>query len=257
MATNRAFDAGRNLSVTATHPALPLSGQPLRVGLLTGVALCNERAAGDVTADFGPAVYNLPVRGIDDQGASAVIPGDKLYYVDADVNDGTGYLSKKSSGYFFGFALGSVNVSTTTTIAVAISFAANSATLGDATLIGTQMAAVANANVIGGIPVIHRISIADGAADTDVLLTHKTRVLDVWVQKITSTGGASDAITVKNVTNAITDVMSLNSVAAGILVRCLSIAAAYHEITAGTVLRVTAGHTTNNACTVYVLGIRV
>ena len=51
-----------------------------------------------------------------------------------------------------------------------------------ASLDGTIAKVVANANVIGGVPVVHRIDITAGAlGDTDVILTHKTRVIDAWL----------------------------------------------------------------------------
>ena len=129
---------------------------------------------------------------------------------------------------------------------------------GDAVLVGTELAVVANANVIGGIPVIHRILIADGAADTDVVLTHKTRVIDVWAVKTAAAGAAGDNITIKNVGNAITDAIDIGTPAADkVLVRAGTIDDANHEVAAGAILRVTAAHNTNNACIVYVLGIRV
>lgn len=102
-------------SVICTHPTLPLSGNLCRVGRETGIALTNESTAGTdlsgnrtsyTTIDVGPARWLVPVKGVNDQGNSAVSDGDPLFYVDADVNDGTGFLSKKRSGYFFGYARG-------------------------------------------------------------------------------------------------------------------------------------------------------
>lgn len=69
---------------------------------------------------------------------------------------------------------------------------------------------MADANVIGGIPVLHRVAVADGAtADVDVVLTHKTLVTDVWLVKTGGAGGANDTITVKNGANVITDAMDI------------------------------------------------
>lgn len=129
MANNKARDyiGVWHKSVICTHPTTPLSGYPVRVGAETGVALTDESTAGtDLTGnatgytsvDVGPARWNLPVKGIDDQGNVAVVDSDPLYYVDADIASGTGFLSKKRSGYFFGFARAAVNSGSTTTIAV-------------------------------------------------------------------------------------------------------------------------------------------
>jgi len=120
MADNRVYENGRKLSVICSHPASPSSGQPVRIGQITGVALVDERAGGDTSVDFGPAVYDLSVEGIDDNGNAAVSAGDQLFYVDADIDDGSGFLSKKASGYFFGFALEAVDSGSTTTIKVMV-----------------------------------------------------------------------------------------------------------------------------------------
>lgn len=126
-------------------------------------------------------------------------------------------------------------------------------------LYGTQVRFVADANVIGGIPVMHQIAVADGVTgDVDVTLTHKTRITDVWVVKTTGAGGASDTITVKNGTTAITDAMSIN-IADKAIVRAGSIDDAQHEVAAAGTLRVTRtkASAANVACIVYVLGLRV
>ena len=124
---------------------------------------------------------------------------------------------------------------------------------------GTIAKDAADANVIGGLMVLHRVDVADGAtADVDVTLTHKTRVLDVWLVKTAAAGGASDTITVKNGATAITDAMDIN-VADKIIVRAGTIDDAQHEIAAAGTLRVTRTKSSANnvACTVYVLGLRV
>lgn len=126
---------------------------------------------------------------------------------------------------------------------------------------GAQIANVAASNVIGGIPVVHIVPVAAGAAaDVDVVLTHKTRVIDVVAVHTGGAGEASDTIQVKNGANAISDAMSWAGADAA-LVRAASIDDAYHEIAAGGTLRVT---TTDNdaggdvgAGIVYVYGIRV
>ncbi len=117
MAKNLIFDE-LTLNVICTHPTTPLSGQPVRVGNLTGVALENEDSDGTCVVDFREMVYDLKAKGVDDAGNSAIVKGDKLYYVDADINDGTGFLSKKASGYFYGYALEAVNAGATDTINV-------------------------------------------------------------------------------------------------------------------------------------------
>jgi hypothetical protein len=130
-----------------------------------------------------------------------------------------------------------------------------------ASLTGLVAKVVADANVIGGLTVLHRINIAGGAAaNTDVVLTHKTRIIDAWAVHTGGAGETSDTIQVKNGTSAITDAMSWAG-ADKALVRAAEIDDAAHEIAAGGTLRVT---TTDNdtggdvgAGVVYVLGIRV
>ncbi len=346
MATNRIKANGREQSVTCSHPASPSSGEPIRLGQATGVALTDERTAGDTTVDFGPAVYDLSVKGIDDDGNSAVVVGDQLFYVDSDIGDGSGFLSKSDSGWFFGFALEAVDSAATTTVEVLClpspgpgtadilpgtigtselasgalaatvtgraimadgyfdlatalakfgadsidntfllkavadgAFVADASTRAlfasgiweagqlatdsvtavkilDAILTGDKVAVVADDNVVGGIPVIHRIDVADGAGDTDVILTHKTRIIDVRVVKTSTAGGAGDSIVIKNGSDAITDVIVLNDSDKVISVAS-TIDDQYHEIAASGTLKCTTLNNTNNACTVYVYGLRV
>lgn len=122
---------------------------------------------------------------------------------------------------------------------------------------GRSLNTVANVNLIGGIPVIHRIDIAAGAnGDTDVILTHKTRVIDTWLI-LTGAGVASAVLTVKNAATAITDGMAASG-SDKALVRAATIDDAQHEIAAAGTLRVTgSGGATQPAATVYVLGLRV
>jgi len=118
MATNEYLDQ-LVVSVQPTNGGAT-SGAPLRYGPLTGVALCKVGEGGNAanfcTADFRPKVWALVVAGINDAGNVAVAVGDPIFYVDGD----TPKLSKKSSGYLFGIALGTVLTgNTTTTINVA------------------------------------------------------------------------------------------------------------------------------------------
>lgn len=126
-----------------------------------------------------------------------------------------------------------------------------------ASLTGLIAKVVANANVIGGLPVLHRIDIAAGAlGDTDITLTHKTRVIDAW-HVLRGAGVANTTLTVKNGATAITDAMAASG-SDKALVRAASLDDASWEIAAGGTLRVTSdtGATQPDA-TVFVLGIRV
>jgi hypothetical protein len=141
----------------------------------------------------------------------------------------------------------------------AITVNADDVAVSAASLSGTQVATTANANVIGGIPVLHRINVADGATgDVDTVLTHKTLVTEVWLVKTSAAGGASDTITVKNGSTAITNDMDIN-VADKTVVRAGTIDDAQHEVAAAGTLKITRTKSSMNnvACTVYVMGLRV
>lgn len=122
---------------------------------------------------------------------------------------------------------------------------------------GVQVANVADANVIGAIPQLFRIDIAAGAlGNTDVVLTHKTRVVDAWLV-LRGAGVATTTLQLKNGTNAITDAMAASGSDTD-LVRAAKIDDAYHEIAAGGTLRVTsATGATQPDATVYVMAVRV
>jgi hypothetical protein len=142
MATNieRYLDGPFVLPVTVTHPAAPDSGDPVRFGVFTGVALTDEGDGGNsatqTTVKFGPCVVDMSVKAIDDNGNSAVAVGDIITYTDAD----TPPLSKKSSGYFFGFAQETVGSGQTGTINVLKPASPGSGTLAAGGVGATQLA---------------------------------------------------------------------------------------------------------------------
>ncbi len=126
-----------------------------------------------------------------------------------------------------------------------------------AILDGTAAKVGANANVIGALPVLHRVDITAGVlGNTDVVLTHKTRVIDAWLV-LRGAGVATTTLQVKNGAAAITDAMAASGSDQAV-VRAATIDDAAHEIAAAGTLRVTSatGASQPNA-TVYVLGVRV
>lgn len=126
-------------------------------------------------------------------------------------------------------------------------------------LTGTVAANVADANVIGGIPVVHRVDLADAAGDTDVVLTHKTRIIDVTVVKAGGAGQAGNTVKLVNVAsgNDITDDIALTG-ADQTVARAGTIDDAEHEIAAGGTLRFTVAKAGANAAGIaYVHGVRV
>lgn len=123
---------------------------------------------------------------------------------------------------------------------------------------GWKIENTTDSNVVGGVRVVHTFSLPDGAtSDTDLVLTHKTEIVDVTVQKRAGAGGASDTITIKSGANAVTDAMSIN-VADKIIVRPATIDDAFSTIAAGGTLRVTKTKASgaNVACLVTVVGLR-
>lgn len=118
---------------------------------------------------------------------------------------------------------------------------------------GTIAKNAANVNIIGGIPVVHRVTCTTLTGDVDVVLTHKTRVLAVHCVA-TAAGGGGDTVTVGNGASAITDAMDLN-VGDKVVVRAATVDDAQHEIAAGGTLRVSGASAVN--AEVYITGIRV
>lgn len=122
MATNLHMNEGRYLSGAATQPATPVSGDPVLLGQIPGVALTDEgdgqNAAGEITIDTG-GVYNLPVEGVNNGGDSAVDIGDIIYYEAGQ----TPPLNKDSvSGVRYGYAFGVVEAGGTATIPVKVGY---------------------------------------------------------------------------------------------------------------------------------------
>lgn len=114
MSTNIVFEEGAQLRVICTSPATPVSGDPVLVGQLPGVALTKEDAAGYTTVKFD-GVALLSVKGETTTNA-AVANGDVLYYDAGVIN------RDSSNGVRFGYALGAVNSGATTQIPVKIGY---------------------------------------------------------------------------------------------------------------------------------------
>jgi predicted RecA/RadA family phage recombinase len=331
MPTNQLMKPGWQRAVVVSDPATPSSGDAVRHGLLTGVALTDEggggNAATETTVDFGPGIWDLPVVG----EAGAISPGDAVFYDDAI----DGLNNDAANGYFFGIALEAVENAATTTIHVlhlptpgagslgagtvgTAALAANALAAGaagrakmqdgyfdaatalakiaanaftnavldsiiaangfaadadsrakfaagiwtqdkldPASLDGTVAKVVANANVIGGVPVLFRIDCADASANVDVVSTHKIRVIDAWALNTgIAAHAANDTWQVKNGANAISDAVAKTATVNAIK-RISTIDPAQAEIAAGGTLRITTVKDTNAAVTVYVLAIRV
>ena len=120
-ATNEINLPGNNLSVVITHPAAPNSGDPVRFGQLTGIAMLDEGDGGagatETPTYFGPGVYDLTV---DDNEGTGIAVGDSIYYHDTGTGTGSVNLNNSSTGMdaFFGIALEVVSANATTLINV-------------------------------------------------------------------------------------------------------------------------------------------
>lgn len=111
MAKNRLNALGRMLNLAVVSGVV--SGDPVLIGQMPGVALTDRDASGNASVDF-EGVYSLSVKGANDAGNVAVAVGDPIYFVSGD----TPKLSKKASGTLYGYALAAVTSGSTTTIAV-------------------------------------------------------------------------------------------------------------------------------------------
>lgn len=121
MARNIIFDEGDQLSLPATDPATPATGDPVLVGQIPGVALTSEDAAGNTTVKMN-GVADLAVKGQEWNGTAlanvAVAAGDVLYYTAGR----TPVLDRDNRGVRFGYALEAVASGATDTIRVKVGY---------------------------------------------------------------------------------------------------------------------------------------
>lgn len=121
MARNQVFADAEYLSLPVTDPAAPVSGDPVVIGQLPGVALTDEGDGGNAathTSVHHSGAYDLSVKGVAAGVNTAVAAGDILYYVVAE----TPKLSKTTTGVRFGYALEPVTSGATATIRVKVGY---------------------------------------------------------------------------------------------------------------------------------------
>lgn len=113
-------------------------------------------------------------------------------------------------------------------------------------------------SIEGAIPVTYLVAIADAASgDVDLAVPVAIRVTDVKATKTAGAGAASNTITVKNATTAITDAMDMN-VADKVIVRAATLDDAAWSLAAGGTLRVSwAKSGGNSAASVEIRAVRV
>lgn len=104
---------------------------------------------------------------------------------------------------------------------------------------GVAAANVANVADQGiGIELVLRVDVADAASQNiDITMPYKVRVVNVMGLKNGGAGGAANTVQVQNVTDAITDAMSLN-INDNAIYTAATIDDAYHEVASGAKLRI-------------------
>ncbi len=144
-----------------------------------------------------------------------------------------------------------------TDIVVRRTAVSNPQTVADSSLNSAKVANVANAQVLGGIPLLYRIDIAAGAlGNTDVVVTDKIRVIDAWLV-LRGAGVATTTLQVKNGASAITAAMAASGSDQAV-VRNTTLDDANWEIAAGGTLRITSATGASQPdATVYVVALRV
>ncbi|MBT9132659.1 MAG: hypothetical protein DDT33_01186 [Firmicutes bacterium] len=270
MARNITYRPGWRLNIPVTNPLIPLSGRAVRYGILTGIALADRRADGTTPVDFGPFVARLPVR---DELTGGIAVGAALFY-----RDDVAFLTNSPTGtHYYGIALAPVGSGLTATIEVIHSVTPGAGTLAvgsigtaqialgaiteprmaPASLTGLVASIVPNANVVGGLLVLHRIDCPSASQDNNIVLTHRTRIIDAWALNTGIAAHATaDTWQVRNVAIPVSDVVTKTATINAVR-RISTIDPAQAEIPAGGTLRVTTVLNLNAAVTAYILGIRV
>lgn len=149
MAKNVKYEPGWRKAYACTKPDEPDSGDPVRIGNMTGIALLDEDAAGKTVVDKGPFSAKFTVK---DNGGAGIGVGDTIWYHD----DQTPPLDNvPAGGYFYGYAEEAVANGETAIIEVSHGCAPGGAgTIGNGTVGTTQLASnavttdkILNANV--------------------------------------------------------------------------------------------------------------
>jgi len=187
MATNIKYEPGWSLNLTCTKPDKPNSGDPVRIGNLTGIALKDEDTAGKTTVYTGPFVAEFSVK---DNGGSGIDVGDTIWYHD----DATPVLNNVSAGgYYYGIALEAISTGQTATIQVYHDCAPGGAgTIGNGTVGTAQIA-------------------ANGVTADKLSAAARTRAVTAAIGAVTA--NAEKAVFVAPTDGTITGVQLLNSTA--------------------------------------------
>ncbi|HWQ65018.1 MAG TPA: DUF2190 family protein [Methanospirillum sp.] len=115
---NGVYKPGSMLKYAVTNPTSPASGDPVRIGKMTGVATADMDTSDNKTVcDTGEFVANFPVTA---KAGGAIAIGDRLF-----IKDGSGSAKatitnddNSTANIFYGFSLGVVAAGATATIPV-------------------------------------------------------------------------------------------------------------------------------------------
>lgn len=251
MATNIIFKPGYQQAFVCDSPAAPVSGDPVRIGKLTGVAEVNESLGGNVTGetsvDVGPFVAEFSV---DDNEGTGIAVGDPIYYHDATTGNPASHLNNSSTGAdaFFGIAQAVVAGNATTVIRVfhfpvgltgTMSGTVAAGQIGADAVTGAKLGNLAEGDLQFGPAALLVFDIPDGATgNVDFVNTEKFAVVDAFVINNGASGANANTIQVDNGTGGthITDAISINNKVAGDIVRAANLI--NRTINAGSTIRV-------------------
>lgn len=186
------------------------------------------------------AIAGAPTSGAAGTGAGSAQPGALL----VDTTNGDLYINTNTSASPSWSLLADLGV-------------VPAARLEAAALDGTVAKVLAAGNVIGGLPVVHRITVLDATGNNDVVLTHKTLILDAWMLATGIGAHATlDTWQLRNGANVISDAVAKTATVNKIS-RVNTLDPAQATIAAAGTLRIAAVKDTNAAGVVTVIGVRV
>lgn len=185
------------------------------------------------------------------QYGTSLTPGD-VYYMGATAG-------RLDTGATTGDTMGIAMAVTATDIVITRASSLVLNAVADGGLTGTKAAVVANANVVGGIPLLYRVAVASGAnGDVDVVTTHKIRVVDFWFA-LKAAGTAGSLVTLKSTADAISDAVDCSAGGDRDVFRAGELNDANHEIAAGGKIRISKASTGGDfpGAECYVLAVRI
>lgn len=122
MATNQEFLPGDALSLPCSQPADPVSGDPVLVGQMPGIALTDQGAGGndaDKTSVKTEGVWNFEAKGENNAGNTAIGVGDIAYY---DAAAAVKLNKDNTNGVRFGYFLDALDSGATGVVRVKLGY---------------------------------------------------------------------------------------------------------------------------------------